>query len=304
MNVKEISIVIVTHNSEKDIYDCLSSIFAYNDIGSALEVIVVDNNSNDFPSMKNRICRTYEDRVRVLANDTNGGYGQGNNVGIQIATAPIVAIMNPDVRLTMPLFQDVLKTLQPLHAIMCGGMQYYAPSQKACSYYPVYTLPPFTRFLLHYFGMKRNTYLYKYMWLQGAFFFIKRKEFMSIGGFDEHIFMYGEEFDIHERLLKAYPQAKFHFLKHCKYIHLAGEREFSPAQYEAQLRSLLYIMTKGGHSPLSFLRKEKLFTIIAYRFTNFANYLHHRDKRLPLNTALEVINRLILEYSSISTQTI
>ena len=42
---KRVSVIIVTYNSEKHIYDCLSSIYRYNDIGDLLEVIIVDNNS-------------------------------------------------------------------------------------------------------------------------------------------------------------------------------------------------------------------------------------------------------------------
>ena len=40
---KRVSVIIVTYNSEKHIYDCLSSIYRYNDIGDLLEVIIVDN---------------------------------------------------------------------------------------------------------------------------------------------------------------------------------------------------------------------------------------------------------------------
>ena len=51
----DLSLIILTYNSEKDIYDCLKSVYQYNDIGEALEVIVVDNNSIGYDYMKNRI---------------------------------------------------------------------------------------------------------------------------------------------------------------------------------------------------------------------------------------------------------
>ena len=55
---KKISVIIVTHNSENDIYDCLHSLFSNNDIGTELEVIIVDNQSehvdNMFEMIKNR----------------------------------------------------------------------------------------------------------------------------------------------------------------------------------------------------------------------------------------------------------
>ncbi len=119
MNPKDLSIIIVTYNSEKDIYDCLSSIYQYNDIGERLEIIVVDNNSHYFNTMKSKIQEQYGKAITIINNKSNGGYGQGNNVGIRMATAPIVAIMNPDVRLIMPIFKDVLRTIQLPNAMMC-----------------------------------------------------------------------------------------------------------------------------------------------------------------------------------------
>jgi GT2 family glycosyltransferase len=52
---KLISIIIVTYNSEEHIYNCLKSIFKYNDIKDALEVIVVDNCSLNSDKMFNNI---------------------------------------------------------------------------------------------------------------------------------------------------------------------------------------------------------------------------------------------------------
>ena len=57
--MKKLSVIIVTYNSESDIYGCLEALFAHNDIGEALEVIVVDNNSRDFAHMQSELQRLY-----------------------------------------------------------------------------------------------------------------------------------------------------------------------------------------------------------------------------------------------------
>ena len=103
--MKTLSIIILTYNSEKDIYACLDSVYQHNDIGEALEVIVVDNQSNAFALMQQKIAHQYP-QVFITQNTHNGGYGQGNNVGIRMAQAPIIAIMNPDVRITHPIFKE------------------------------------------------------------------------------------------------------------------------------------------------------------------------------------------------------
>ena len=48
---KKISIIIVTYNSQSHIYDCISSINQYNDIGDELEIIIVDNMSDAVDDM-------------------------------------------------------------------------------------------------------------------------------------------------------------------------------------------------------------------------------------------------------------
>lgn len=109
--MRKVSVVIVTYNSERHIYDCLESLFKYNDIGDALEVIVVDNCSKDYEGMAKQITFRYGYGVKLVQNTNNGGYGQGNNVGIMNAAAPIIMIMNPDVRLCEPVFAKVFSNL-------------------------------------------------------------------------------------------------------------------------------------------------------------------------------------------------
>ena len=91
---KRVSVIIVTYNSEKHIYDCLSSIYRYNDIGDLLEVIIVDNNSCNKDLMFESINRLYP-QTKLIDNPKNGGYGQGNNMGVKNSLGDIILIMNP-----------------------------------------------------------------------------------------------------------------------------------------------------------------------------------------------------------------
>ena len=50
--MKKVSIIIVTYNSEHDIYDCVNSIRRYADIPlSEIELVIVDNGSHGVDSM-------------------------------------------------------------------------------------------------------------------------------------------------------------------------------------------------------------------------------------------------------------
>ena len=66
--MKELSVIIVTYNSEPDIYGCLEALFAHNDLGDSLEVIVVDNNSRDFEHLQTELHRLYGESIILLRN--------------------------------------------------------------------------------------------------------------------------------------------------------------------------------------------------------------------------------------------
>ena len=250
--MKQLSVIILTYNSEKDIYQCLESVYQYNDIGEDLEVIVVDNQSTHFAAMKQEIAHRYPE-VIITQNTRNGGYGQGNNVGIRIATAPVVAIMNPDIRLMQPIFAAALQTLDNKDIIMCAGKQMHSPTQLGWSYAFDYNALSFLQVPLRNIYKRFDYYDYRHMHLSGAFFFIKKACFEQIGMFDEQIFMYGEECDIHLRLRKAFPKMKIQFLS-IPYLHLSAERPFEEKRYRQLLNADLYVCRKHGLSVALYLR--------------------------------------------------
>ena len=94
MNMKkELSVILVTYNSNKLIHDSLDSIYKYNDLGDQLEVIVVDNCSADQEIVFSKIGESYPEVV-LLKNTANNGYGNGNNVGVLASKAKHFVVMN------------------------------------------------------------------------------------------------------------------------------------------------------------------------------------------------------------------
>ena len=249
--MKQLSVIILTYNSEKDIYACLESVYQHNDIGGGLEVIVVDNQSQDFATMQQTIAQRYPE-VIITQNTHNGGYGQGNNVGIRIAQAPVVAVMNPDIRLMQPIFGAALQALQA-DTIMCAGKQMHTPTQLGWSYAFDYTAMSYLQVPLRNIYKRFDYYDYRHMHLSGAFFFIQKAYFEQIGMFDEQIFMYGEECDIHLSLRKAFPKKKIQFLS-IPYLHLSAERPFEEKRYRQLLNADLYVCRKHGLSVAHYLR--------------------------------------------------
>ncbi|MDO5526130.1 MAG: glycosyltransferase family 2 protein [Prevotella sp.] len=234
--MKRLSIIIVTYNSEKDIYDCISSIIKHADIPMPeLEVIIVDNNSKDSDKMFSKITDIYGDDIVLIKNTRNGGYGQGNNVGIRRATAPVILIMNPDVRLATPIFKTAAEAFENNHQLCIYGMkQMLTPTQPSSSSFNcTYMMNGYISTLLTGLSNRLDWYIPRYMHFSGSCFFIRKAFFEKIGLFDESNFMYGEEDDLHYRLRKAgYKTMKYN--ANLKYIHLVKDRKPN-LEYELKL---------------------------------------------------------------------
>ena len=234
--MKRLSIVIVTYNSEKDIFDCVKSIQKYADIPlSEIEVIVVDNNSRETDIMFAQLQQLYGNDIVLVKNTRNGGYGQGNNIGIRKATAPVILIMNPDVRLMEPVFQTALEAFDGDNRLGMYGMKQMLSGTEPStnSFCCAYTVNGYLQTFMTSLGNRYDRYMPRYMHFSGSCFFIRKEMFEQAGLFDETIFMYGEEEDIHYRMRKkGFTSMVYNPTLH--YIHLTKEREPNLA-YEIKL---------------------------------------------------------------------
>lgn len=269
MHTKKLSLIILTYNSEQHIYDCLESVYKFNDIGDELEIIVVDNNSRQVDAMFTKIRELYHEEITLIKNTANSGYGEGNNIGIRASHAPYIMIMNPDIRLVMPVFKKVLDTFAKEKCCMIGMKQWFGKNQKGLSFdVDGYRLPTVLAFLLAVLANRFSFYWQKYMYINGACFFIKKSLFEEIGMFDKNIFLYCEELDIYRRIRQNSPQNKILFLRDCDYLHLAGDRSLSATSFQRQLDSEKYCAEKY-HIPISALKKRKLSILNIYILLNY-----------------------------------
>ena len=244
--MKRLSIIIVTYQSEHDIYDCIQSIWQQCDIPvEDVELIVVDN-SPESDTMFAELRVRYPN-IMLIHNTHNGGYGQGNNVGIRQATAPVVMIMNPDVRLFQPIFKTALEAFEKDSLLCMYGMkQLLSPTVKSplsfdCSRFINGYLIPYVSSLCNKFDL----YVPSLMYLAGSCFFVSKAKFETVGLFDEDIFMYGEEDDIHHRLKQLYG-AHFTYNPTLHYIHQTLERPMSLATEQKMVAAIARLYAKKG----------------------------------------------------------
>lgn len=89
-----VAVVIVNYRTPDQTIACVKSLFGVN--YPLLRIIVVDNDSRDGSTEK---IRAAVPRVEVISSSVNGGYTDGNNLGIEHALsegADFVLILNPD----------------------------------------------------------------------------------------------------------------------------------------------------------------------------------------------------------------
>jgi len=256
--VVRVSVVIVTYNSTGLLKECLDSIFFYNDIGEQLEVLVVDNNSQDIDKLK-RLIVSEANSVRLIENTINGGYGQGNNLGIREALGDIIMIMNPDVRLRESIFNKAIKRLDSAANCVLLGMKQWDTNLNRGESYRMDD--PYSFFLKDIVTVKISNMLDCFdpsrMYISGACFFVKKQEFELVGLFDEKIFMYYEECDIKRRIINTFGKGSIRYDKKLSYIHAHPCVKFDSKSDKRLLDSLMYFSQKYNLNLDKVKRKAK-----------------------------------------------
>ena len=96
---QNLSVIIVSFNSDKVIHNCISS------IDSEVEIVIVDNSNNkDF---KENIENKYKN-VNCILSPQNIGMGAGNNLGIKNTNKDFALILNPDVILEKNALDEII----------------------------------------------------------------------------------------------------------------------------------------------------------------------------------------------------
>ena len=208
----EVSVIIVTYNSSKDIGTLLPTLLAQT--YKNFEIIVVDNNSSD--NTKD-IINKYKN-VKLIALPKNVGYGRACNIGARFAKGRYLVFLNPDVKLTPTFLEILYRTIREASDVgmVCATSIFYN-GDKIQSIGQSYE--PFTGYALDLlFGTKitdvsalllvqEKVSIFKYKYslfsCNGVGFIIKKELFEKIGGFSPFYFLYFEDVDLGSKLRRT-----------------------------------------------------------------------------------------------------
>ena len=99
-----VSVIVLNYNAGELLLNCIESIkkSAYKN----LEIIVVDNISTD---KSQKICKEKYPDIKLIQNDENFGYCEGNNVGLRKVKVKFAVVLNPDTLVDPNWLRELLK---------------------------------------------------------------------------------------------------------------------------------------------------------------------------------------------------
>jgi GT2 family glycosyltransferase len=256
----DLSIVIVTWNSEEWLKRCLTSIFAHtSDID--FEVIVVDNKSKD---QTIRLAMNSFSGVNVIENQMNKGWATAVNQGVEASTGRYICVLNPDTELVDQTMVQLVEFMDQYPNVGVAGPHLInedQSTQRSVRRRPrlrdqlmiilkLHIFFPDSKSLKHYlwrdFNYQANQEVEQIM---GACMMIRREVFEEVGIFDETFFLWFDEVDFCRRVYDR-SKYKIFYNAHIHLLHAGGDSFDKVRQGQKQkwyLKSLRYYFRKHRH---------------------------------------------------------
>ncbi len=238
--MSSIGVCVLAYNSEDVLVNCIRALQDALRDGSH-EIVIVDNNSADKSAA---VVEQHYPELRVIRSPVNSGYARGNNIGARYLLEKgqkYIAFVNPDVTVLHDTLARMLAVLENYRDAGCVGgiaVVHGEPSERSFRTKPtlaqklwLYSLAKDFPLLRDWFAaMTKSLESEHFVTLSGsaqpvyavsgACILFPAAVFAHIGGFDEHTFLFQEEFIISERLQRA--GYRIYGAPEARYDHLLG----------------------------------------------------------------------------------
>jgi GT2 family glycosyltransferase len=231
LTLMDVSIIIVTWNSQEFIRNCLDSIFL-SQSNLTLEIIVVDNGSSDHTT---KIVEEFYPQVNLIQNKKNLGYAKANNQGIEKVRGEYILLLNPDTQVLEDALSWMYEFMEENPKIGALGPKLLNPDksvQASCGEFPTFStlvwefsglsrLFPkskiFGRWKMGYFDFNETREVDQPM---GSCLMLRRETLDDVGIFDENFGMFFNDVDLCFAIRKR--GWKIYFYPKAKVIHHKG----------------------------------------------------------------------------------
>ena len=218
-----VDIIIVAFNSAGSIVKCITGLLhsSYENPG---RIIIVDNHSVDQTIEKiQALSPDARQSIQILRNQSNLGFARAVNLGANHSQNELLLLLNPDTGVS----PDAL-------SILVDTMEHFG---KKCAAVEARQIP-FEHPKLY------NPVSMDVVWFSACCVLIRKAAFQKVGGFDENIFLYGEDVDLSLRLKNA-----GYAIKYCPRAivsHEINPHQARPHQKTYGPLSNLYLRAKYG----------------------------------------------------------
>jgi len=260
----QLSIVIVSYNTQDLLAECLASLHDYPP-DCPYEIIVVDNASND--GSVEMIRRDFPE-VACICSRANLGFAAGHNRGVAQATGRHLLLLNPDTRVEEGALDAMLAYLEENEDVGVLGCRQIDERgwPQLCYGRDPRLLSEWAR-RVDTLGLERGDERVRSRvdgrytspsdvdWVTGACMMMRRQVFTRLGGMDEGYWLYFEDADLCRRVRDAGLRVVYHPFITILHYRGAAMKKFRPvttvAYRAAQLR---YVCLHRGALSAAFVR--------------------------------------------------
>ena len=188
-----VSVIVLNYNAGELLLNCIDSL--KKSTYTNLEILVVDNISSDNSQKK---CKEKFPDIKLIQNEKNFGYCEGNNVGIRNAKGEFIVILNPDT------IVDTYWLKELFSAYKKHGEGLYQPKHLSMKEKSVFMS---AGNMFHVFGFgyarekgnedkKQFEKVEEIGYASGTCLFTSTKIFEKVGLLDPFIFLYHDDLDL------------------------------------------------------------------------------------------------------------
>jgi len=188
-----VSVIVLNYNAGELLLNCIESIkkSEYKN----LEIIVVDNISTD---KSQKICKEKYPDIKLIQNDENFGYCEGNNIGIREAEGDYIIILNPDTIVESNWIEELISAYNKF------GEGLYQPKHLSLNEKTVY-MSAGNMLNIFGFGYAREkgnkdenqfNKIEEISYASGTCLFTSSAVLKKVGLFDPFIFLYHDDLDL------------------------------------------------------------------------------------------------------------
>ncbi len=221
-----LSILIVNYNVKDFLIDCIRSIYFFTPDETQFEIIVIDNNSCD--GSIDAIEQKFP-KILIIKNKENIGFSKAINQGSEVAKGKYLFFLNPDTKLVEDSISILFSFLEEnKHIAILGPKLVNKDGKVQQSFWRKPTLINSILSIYHldFLNKKKNyrnidkSNYFNVDSVSGGAFFLKKKLFHDLNGFNEHLF-WMEDIDFCIRALKV--GHKIAYVPKTNLIHYIGK---------------------------------------------------------------------------------